>query len=162
MQEPKKRTTQAGRDVYNYVEFNSVKDLHHFADGKILDLSPANYKAWRKVNNDAAHNIAIDRGWFGYPPPGSVDELNEYSQFSGMHLLRDLRPKIKKDLYPFLQYLDEEVLPKPKMSYNDRGLGVFSFDRAAMSLQRREKVNLSSPIDKTTSQLTPYTPNTGA
>ncbi|MBL6450031.1 hypothetical protein JMN32_27200 [Fulvivirga sp. 29W222] len=153
MQEHQKHTVHIGNDTYNYVQFESVIDFHRFVDSKAEMMSPANAARWHEVISDTHYQLNQGTDWYGDPQPSSVDELNRHEQFAGMHLAEQLRPKMRDHLHPYLEHLDRKVLPKPKITYNDRGLGIFSFDRAAMSLQRMEKINLSSPLNKTSSQL---------
>ncbi|UII32263.1 hypothetical protein LVD17_00230 [Fulvivirga ulvae] len=148
-----KHTVRSGGDTYNYLEFDSVTDFHRFVDRQAEMLSLENAARWRGEVSHAHYELSNGTDWYGEPQPASIDELNEHEQFSGIHLAEQLRPKIREYLYPYLEHLDREILPIPRMAYNDRGLGVFSFDRAAMSLQRLERVNLSSKLDKTNSQL---------
>jgi hypothetical protein len=82
-----------------------------------------------------------------------LEELESHHTFLGMHLVNEIQPKIREHLSRYLNYLDSEVMPKPKIAYNDRGLGIFSFERAAMGLYKLARINLNTPLDKANTQL---------
>ena len=105
------------------------------------------------VQRSTTENLKKGSDWYGKPTPQNTQELEEHNTFLGMSLLAEIQPKIKDKLATYLDYLNEAVLPKPKMSYNDRGLGVFSFDRAAMALFEQFPVNTSTPLQTSTSQM---------
>ena len=138
---------------YNYVHFGSVRAFDEFVDEETLKLTDENRATWSGVNKDTLRKINSGSEWYGNPTPKNLNELNEHEVFLGMHLLKPIQAKIKQHLDKYLNYLDSEIMPKPKVAYNDRGLGMFSFDRAAMSLYKTDKINLSTPINRAISQL---------
>ncbi|GAA0892600.1 hypothetical protein GCM10009122_22790 [Fulvivirga kasyanovii] len=153
MLNPRKHTVSSAGDKYNYLLFDCAGDFHDFVDHQTRELSPANKARWKETNVYTRERLEKGSTWYGDPPPADLNELNAHDTFSGLHLVKQIKPKIKAYLYKYLNHLEAEEMPKPRIAYNDRGIGVFSFDRAAMNLQRLEKVSLSTPLDKTASQL---------
>jgi hypothetical protein len=138
---------------YNYMLFNSVNAFNGFVDQEAERLNYSNQNIWKLEVIDADLRIQEGTEWYGTPAPNGVMDLEKHTYFLGMHLIKKLQPKIQSQLAQYLEYLNSNVMPKPKLDYNDRNLGMFSFDRAAMGLFRLNSVNIDSPIDRTTSQL---------
>jgi len=122
-------------------------------DAEIKNLSSANQNRWNFVEESTDSQLCNGTDWYGTPIPKNSKELNEHRTFLGMPLVEKIQPKIKEKLFKYLQYLNDSVLPKPKIAYNDRGLGVFSFDRAAMGMYQQFSVNTSTIIDTSVSQM---------
>lgn len=137
----------------NYLDFDSVVAFNEFVDKQLAMLSDPNRKTWAKKHIQAEQFLHTEKGWFGDPPPVSINELVKHDSFMGMKLLQKVRPRVQQHLEKYLRELEENVLPKPKVDYNDRGLGMFSFDRAAMGLYPMHRVNTRTPLDTTISQL---------
>jgi hypothetical protein len=150
---PHKHTATAGNVQFHYMSFDSVSDYNGFVDQEINRLSIQNKDVWEETKESTERKIERDREWYGSPGPKQVSDLEEHKIFLGMHLIKKVQPKIKDKLEKYMRYLDSVVMPKPKLAYNNKGLGIFSFDRAAMGLHRAPKINLSTPIDKTLTQL---------
>lgn len=138
---------------YHYLLVDSVGSFTAFVDEQMENLNEDNAARWKSVLHRTQQNIAGGSDWYGTPAPSGINELEQHRTFSGMHLLKKLRPKIKNYLHPYLEHLNDHVIPKPKIAYNDRGLGMFSFERAAMGLFRLGSINLKTPLEKTTTQL---------
>ena len=100
-----------------------------------------------------SQNLNSGTDWYGTPTPKDVKELEEHRTFLGMKLAQKIQPQIKEKLATYLDYLQDSVLPKPKMAYNDRGLGVFSFERAAMAMYKDFPVNTQTPVSTAVSQM---------
>lgn len=150
---PKKHTIENGKDRYKYLLFDSVGKFNDFVDKQASWLQSSNDKRWKDLINETRYEIKKGSDWYGTPRPQGIAELENHKTFLGMPLLEKLRPKIKAHLQRYMDYLDAGIMPKPKLAYNDRGLGVFSFDRAAMGMYKLSHINLSTPIDTLTSQL---------
>lgn len=150
---PKKHSTLQAEKRFNYLLFDSLIAFQGFVNHQLSQLRPKNAENLKDLQLGTQGQIAKQSDWYGLPVPKAMDELETHDQFLGMPLLEQLRPKIKKYLTPFLQYLDTQVMPKPKIAYNDRGIGMFSFDRAAMGLYHMSKINLSTPLEQTASQI---------
>jgi hypothetical protein len=150
---PVKHSITAGGKHFHYTHFDSVMDYNVFVDHESERLSEGNQHVWNTVRESTIREIQRNSDWYGMPKPNGIAELEDHKAFLGMHLIKKIQPKIRKHLEKYLQYLDTEVMPKPKISYNDKGLGIFSFDRAAMGLFKSTKIQLSTPLDKTATQL---------
>ena len=153
MKVPKKHTIKSEQGKYNYLQFDSVLSFNRFVDSQALELSTHNSDVWEETKNSSLYNIDQGNNWFGSPIPKSLEELELHRSFLGMPLLKEIQPKIKDKLSKYLKYLAENEMPKPTMAYNDRGLGIFSFDRAAMGMYKIQAVNNTTPINSTISKL---------
>ncbi len=136
-----------------YTFFDSIKKFNDFVDVQTTVLKESNKAVWANINSTTASNLQNGTTWYGTPTPKNIDELNEHKYFLGMPLLKKIQSKIKEKLKDYLKLLSEVAIEKPKVAYNDRGLGVFSFDRAAMGLYRLHPTNTKTPIDKVSSQI---------
>jgi hypothetical protein len=150
---PKQHTLKSPDGKYNYLLFDSVFAFNGFVDDETKNLSSANQSRWDFIEESTASQIQSGTDWYGTPTPKNVNELNEHRTFLGMPLVEKIQPKIKEKLTHYLQYLNDSVMPKPKMAYNDRGLGVFSFERAAMGMYQQFPINTTSPINTSVSQM---------
>jgi hypothetical protein len=150
---PLKHTVQTTDGKYNYLLFDSVFAFNSFVDDEIKQLSSTNASRWNWVKQSTSDQLNNGTDWYGTPTPKDVEELEAHRTFLGMKLVDKIQPQIKEKLAKYLEYLKDSVLPKPKMAYNDRGLGVFSFERAAMGMYRQFPVNTSTPINTSVSQM---------
>ena len=155
---PKRNSVIAGgtgsrQAKFNYLHFDSVGQFNGFVDNESKSLSDHNFEILKEVNAGTQAKIDSGSEWYGQPTPTSIDELNNHNSFLGIELLKQIKPKIERHLSDYLRYLESYIMPKPKVSYNDRGLGMFSFDRAAMGLYQSGKIALGSPIEKTAAQI---------
>lgn len=148
-----KHTLSKGKDTYHYLFFDSVTGFNTFVDSEVKQLSKANHSRWQNIQKSAIHQIKAGTDWYGLPSVKDISQLETHNSFLGMPLLKKIQPQIKEKLHQYLEYLNTKVLPKPKMSYNDQGLGVFSFDRAAMAMYKQYPVNTHTPIDTCVSQM---------
>lgn len=138
---------------YNYIFFDSVRDLNSFVNNETLRLNTSNSQTWQHIQHQTRDNIQSGNDWYGTPPVNGIEELEKHTSFLGIHLLKVIQPKIKKYLERYLTFVDQELMPKPKVAYNALGLGVFSFDRAAMGLHKIQNPDLRTPLHTTVSQL---------
>ncbi|TPN87154.1 DUF7192 family protein [Aquimarina algicola] len=146
-------TKKRGRRTTYYSYFDSVQAFNDFVDNKATALNIHNRERLKNMNEATASAISAGSSWYGSPSPKDVSELNEHRYFLGMELLRTIQPKIKDKLEQYIKLMGNQILSKPKVAYNDRGLGVFSFDRAAMGLYRLQPTGSKNPIENTISQL---------
>ena len=153
MSRPQKHSIPSSNGKYNYLLFDSVFAFNAFVDEETRELSDMNKSRWRVVNNSTESELKKGTDWYGTPTPKNVEELNEHRTFLGMSLIKYIQPKIKDKLSQYLEYLQDSVLPKPKMDYNDRGLGVFSFERAATGMYKMHPVNTQNPLNTAVSQM---------
>ncbi len=154
MNRPLKHTVQTTDGKYNYLLFDSVFAFNLFVDDEIKQLSSTNASRWNLVKGSTSDQLKNGTDWYGTPTPKDVEELEAHRTFLGMKLVEKIQPQIKEKLAKYLEYLEDSVLPKPKMAYNDLGLGVFSFERAAMGMYKNFPVNTQSPVNIAVSQMT--------
>jgi len=150
---PQKHIAQSDSGKYNYLLFDGVFAFNAFVDHEIQQLSSTNASRWNNVVQSTSQNLNSGTDWYGTPTPKDVKELEEHRTFLGMKLAQKIQPQIKDKLATYLDYLQDSVLPKPKMAYNDRGLGVFSFERAAMAMYKDFPVNTQTPVRTAVSQM---------
>lgn len=148
-----KHIVEVGNKKYHYLVFDSVLAFNSFVDKEANVFSGSNSQVWESIEANARKKLERTTHWYGNPIPQSIAELQHHSTFLGMDLIKKIQPKIKNRLYKYLEYLQSSVLPKPKISYNDKGLGVFSFERAAMTMYKAYPLNTQSPISTSISQM---------
>ena len=153
MKLPKKHTIFHNEQKYNYLQFDSVLAFNEFVDYQESLLSDHNQEIWNEVIFESKQKMLRKIDWFGTPKPKTIQELESHTSFLAMHLLKEIQPKIKDKLSEYLEYLAQSELPKPTIAYNDRGLGVFSFDRAAMGMFKIHTIDRSTPIQENISKL---------
>lgn len=153
MNRPQKHTTQSPDGKCNYLLFDSVFAFNAFVDGEIEQLSVANQSRWDWVTQSTSDNLKRGTDWYGTPAPKDRAELEAHRTFLGMRLVEKIQPKIKDKLSKYLEHLEDVVLPKPKLAYNDRGLGIFSFERAAMGMTKNFPLNTQTPVNTAVSQM---------
>jgi hypothetical protein len=153
MKTPKKHSVQSSVGTFHYLNFESVSAFNEFVDFRTERLSDHNRDVWRKTVANAKDNIENSSDWYGTPIVKNLGELELHKSFLGMYLLKEIEPLLKDQFSKYLAHLETKVLPKPKIVFNDRGLGIFSFDRAAMGLYKGYQINTNSSLDLGISQL---------
>ncbi|WP_046756618.1 hypothetical protein [Kordia jejudonensis] len=153
MKTPKKHSVQSSIGTFNYLNFENVSAFNEFVDYRVERLSNHNLDVWRKTLAGTQEKINNSSDWYGTPIVKNLSELESHKSFLGMHLLKEIEPLLKDQFSKYLANLETRVLPKPKIAYNDRGLGIFCFDRAAMGLYKGYQINTSSSLDLGISQL---------
>ncbi len=153
MNTPVKHTISLNGATAHYVTFDSVIDFHSFVDTQIERLSGDNLDVFKSMHAKAANGIYYGSSWYGIPTPKSIEDLKYHNHFLGMHLIKLIQPKIKKRLAEYVKLVEHQILPKPKLDYNDKGLGVFSFDRAAMGLFRLQPTAAKTRMQKNINQM---------
>ena len=151
---PKKNSVTTQETRFNYLLFDGPGQFNAFVDRASQALNGHNFEVLKGVNATTQSHLNSRSEWYGLPVPTSIDELDRHDSFLGIELLKQIKPKIARHLSEYLRYLEADIMPKPKIGYNDRGLGLFSFDRAAMGLYPTGKIALDTPIEKTAAQLT--------
>ena len=153
MSQHQKHTIQNSQTKYNYLLFDSVFAFNAFVGNEVSQFSKANTTRWNKIKADTQAELKKGTDWYGTPSPKNVNELEEHVTFLGMPLVKSIQPKIKDKLAKYLEHLEDNIFPKPKVAYNDRGLGVFSFERAAMGMYKSFPINTQTPIRTAASQM---------
>ena len=122
------------------LDFSSRRAMEAFVKKQNQQLRYAKNKRELEVLKRRATIAASERDpWYGTPlvtKPGDLTEHNEYLHFD---LLKRLRPKVKKHLKGLKAFQDEYKVEGKKIAYNDKEMGIFSFDRAAMGLRKVRK-----------------------
>ncbi|WP_025741936.1 hypothetical protein [Aquimarina pacifica] len=150
---PKIHTIAVPSGTVYYSLFDSVHAFHEFVDLQLEKLTPAHAKIRAAIHKRAENRIRNHSDWFGTPPPKTIDELVAHQQFLGMQYLQEVQSKINTALEGYLRMLEDQIIEKPTVVYNDKGLGVFSFDRAATGLFRMQPTAITPPIQKHISQM---------
>lgn len=150
---PQKQNLSLQDGITHYVTFDSVPDFHGFVDMQIEQLGSENLQVFQRMHIRTGNRILQHGDWYGTPIPKSLSDVTGHHRFLGMHLIKVIQPKIQKRLERYLKLVEDQILPKPKLDYNDRGLGIFSFDRAAMGLFRVQPTAADTAIQKNISQM---------
>jgi len=133
--------------------FDSPKVFHAFVDRQCRSLEFDNKATMDRVLANAKHRIATQSDWYGTPAPKSIKELENHHYFGNMQLLELLKPKIKKHLHKYVALAQDTLIERPKPTYNSKGLGIFSFDRAVMGLYTLPLAKGNTPVASLTHQL---------
>lgn len=137
----------------SYITFESVLKFNDFVNAQTKVLSASNSREYTDMQERANQKILQQSSWYGTPVPNSITDLQGHNHFLAMHLSAQIAPKIKETLNRYIALTKDKIITKPKLSYNDRGLGVFSFDRAAMGLHRLQPTAKDTPMITLSNQL---------
>ncbi len=154
MSRPKKHRITFGDDYSgNYVEFASVGAFHDFVSAQESQLHSGNADVLSQQKWQANRRIEQGSLWYGTPIPTSSSDLEMHGQFLAIEKVAILKDKIRKKLASYMKLLQPQVITKPTLKPNDRGLGVFSFERAAMGLYRIQPTATHPPLEGLLTQL---------
>lgn len=151
MRTPQKHITTTADDTYYHLEFESIASFHAFTASEIESLERENKRKLESVYRDTQEEIDIRSEWFGVPSPKSIGELETYFRFRGIKLAHVLRPKVEEKLAKFLSMTSNRDIPQKKLRYNDKGIGVYSFDKASTGLQ--PIIRVDTPLHQVHTQL---------
>ena len=128
------------KGIYQYCDYwdkvvkRAIEDEDNSEYGRLM-------KEWRGKANSSllkepkSEDDAIDKvKTFGYPLPLDYEDAMARRSFQNMELYNN----VYNQLTPFLgrlQKISEGILPKDAIKPNDRQLGVFSLERAMMSIE---------------------------
>ena len=138
---------------FQYIQFGSPGDYHDFVESQSQRLFMGNAQSLENVIQNAKGRIATSSDWYGNPPPKAIKDLEEHRYFGKMELLKVIAPKIQKELNRYTELVEDDLLKRPTLSANSKGLGVFSFDRAMMGLYKIPLAKDASALEKYTHQL---------
>lgn len=79
--------------------------------------------------------------FFGSPPAKSFEELMNHNSFLGEEIYLEQKQKVKKMLRKIENLGQLQEIPNKKLKFNDLGLGVFCFPRAAVALRKHKRPN---------------------
>lgn len=124
------------RHTFNYVTFSSLDEMNRFVDQQESVFSYGNRSEWSEYVQRTEAKLMKGSEWYGLPAPTSVKQLENHTTYGQMELLKTTRKLIESRLKHFLKRKGTEEMPRRKIAYNSMGLGVFSFDRAAIGLYK--------------------------
>jgi len=132
---------------WTMMNFPSWRELDSFAkvayDKKKnpdVDVANAAFRKW--VDGILSDTNARERGYFGVwldgqykGLPANVDEALARKTFLFYDEYKRIKAKVEKKIQQELKMSSEAQAMSPKLVYNDREIGDFVYDRAAMALQ---------------------------
>lgn len=136
-----------------YIVFDSPKVFTAFVEQQCNNLEFANKATMDQIETNAKHRINTQSDWYGTPIPKSIAELAQHRYFEKMHLLETLAPKIKAHFYKYQALTEDQLIQRPKLTTNSKGLGVFSFDRAVMGLYKQPLGKGNTVVESLSNQL---------
>lgn len=77
--------------------------------------------------------------FYGAPAAKSFEELSNHNAFLGQKVYREQKQKIKNLLRKAEKLGQIQEIPNKKLKFNDLGLGVFCFPRAAVALRNHKR-----------------------
>jgi hypothetical protein len=121
--------------LWHYSRFNSLEDHRQFSQATGLRLSDTNAKRIRRVEEEADYEINNDPDWFGHHfHPRTREGLEKHHEFKNVEALQRVEKEIRGMMAEVEQIVSTPLVPQKKITYNEMGFGIFSFDRAAMGL----------------------------
>ncbi len=119
-------------------DFSSRREMERYVEEKSKNLDiEYNKKDLARLNKRPSQ--AIGDSWYGFPLIEKESDLTEHSQYLHFDLLKKIRPRIKGEIENLNLLESEYEVKKKKIEYNDREIGIFSFDRASMGLRKIKK-----------------------
>lgn len=76
---------------------------------------------------------------FGSPQAKSYNDIINHSEFLGLEIYREQKEKIRSILKKSESLGQIQEIPNKKLKFNDLGLGVFCFPRAAVALRKHKR-----------------------
>ena len=110
--------------------FNSLNDYFKFIENETNNLSSYNANTFQRTFNDEKVNYNLR--WYGKE---SLDEIKNIKQFSYPEIYMNIKNIINEQL-------DSKMfskIKKKKIEFNEN-VGIFSFDRVVMSMQRKNEL----------------------
>ncbi|MFC4633523.1 hypothetical protein ACFO3O_06370 [Dokdonia ponticola] len=138
---------------FQYVQFASPGVYHAFVEKQCKQLFMDNAQTLEMIIKNAQTRIVKSSDWYGNPPPNALRDLQEHRYFGKMELLEVIAPKIQKELDRYTDLVEDDLLKRPQLSANSKGLGVFSFDRVMMGLYKIPFTKRSSELERFHHQL---------
>lgn len=117
-------------DVY-YFEFQSIKAIEHWTERKLKSLSADGEKEIGILREAVESNYNSSEFYYANSP----EEVYNAQKFCAWNLVQKYRIKLRSELQKLLNIKQKNDVETKRLEYNDRELGAFSFDRAAMRLR---------------------------
>jgi len=138
-----------GDTNYQMLNFDDLQNFNEFvANEKLTDANLSSKES--AVTKSIEENYNTD--WYGLPIAQSPEEIYNHNHFLGMDKIDEVKSIVK----PYLEKMNERIrsiLPERKLDYNDRNLGIFSFDRAMMGMYKLNNIDLSTSLSTQKSQI---------
>jgi hypothetical protein len=116
----------------HYAEFPSVKANERWTSQRLQHAKMVrNTQKMNTLEGEVVNRYASN--WFANAK--NVQEVFSPTKFSAWELVEEMRPALKTALNRFLEIKQKNNIKIKKLSWNDREIGVFAFDRAAMVLK---------------------------
>ena len=149
--EDKLRQFKTIRNInFSYICYDSLTEFDADVEEEAnKHFSYENREEWESIKDNAISD-GMDGEWFGYPPPKFIHELENHKEFQNPALFKEVEEEIRSAMADFERLDLQNLLKVRKIAYNSMGFGVFSFDRAAMGLQ---KIRTESGIEKITTSV---------
>lgn len=144
---------QGSLGAYSCLKFHSVAHFHDWVASEITNLKAHHRGVLRHIHTKCQSRINKGSTWYGTPIVQSLADLEEHDQFIGKHLIAEVTSEIKGHLGQYLNLLRQELTQTTKRTYNDKGIGLFDFDRAATGLHYTNHIDCSTPLTTFASQL---------
>ena len=129
-----------GQNDFYFVHCNSFRELSNFVDFQFKKMRNHLKEEWKRFQ--AENQDAIDKNntyWFGEPMPKSLTELEKLTQFRYMDKFLKLQKHLRTELKKLKKLRKLDTIQVKKIAYNDREIGIFSFDRASMGLYKEKQ-----------------------
>lgn len=128
-----------GYDKYSIMHFKNFDTFEDFAK-KSNDnfgdsqLDEANAKYWAFVESQLRNNKTLPYGMFGKHPK-SVKEAMDRNKYVYWDEYKQIKKEVEAKVREKLALSSQAEVMKPKMVFNDKQIGEFIYDRAAMALE---------------------------
>jgi|GEM_PF-5802510 len=133
---PTSQTVQTSyfSEEYNlhYFEFQSIKALEYWTENKRKSLSLSGKLMIEWLKGLVRDEYSSKRFYYAKSP----DEVYNAQKFCAWDLVQKYRILLRAELQKLLSIKQKNDIETKRLEYNDRELGSFSFDRAAMRLRR--------------------------
>lgn len=135
MIQPKKYIEKIGDLTVHAVQFGSRRIFDEWIKEQTPRLNSHNKAKMGEIQNSIRSNYKSD--WYGSPAAKSADEIFNHDKYLAMDTYKEIRQEMRKALSKAEKLSQISPVVKRKLQYNDMGLGVFVFDRAAMMLRHQ-------------------------
>jgi hypothetical protein len=109
--------------------------------------------------NDTRRQADFDSDWYGTPVAKSFEDIKNHSNFLGRELYQSQKNKLSSMLRKSESLGQMQDVPSKKLKFNDLGLGVFCFPRAAVALRKHKRPDKTIKIVSDVRDVYAYFPN---
>lgn len=124
---------------FHIIQHDSMEAHDTFVENQLQksNARPANYDNWQNIIERSKRKIG-DVKRFGKNGPKTIEALEKHAEFQSPEMIGKVRDKLQPIFDRIEQKDFENTVNQKKIAFNHYGLGIFSFDRAAMGLTRRK------------------------